>query len=154
MSEFIDGDGVVSKYADVRGVVRGAYDGTRVQAGRKEYGPSLTVLSDAPEADLNVIVARWRKTGKLPDVKPLAYGDVSEAGSYVDVVERLKRVSDEFMKLRPDIRAFFGNDAAVFADWVSDPANVEEGRAIGLYAPEEPAGSEGVVQVEPEVTPA
>lgn len=146
MSEYVDREGVVISWANARGLVRSAYDGSRVVRGRVVYGESRTSQAEAQEADLNWLVKRWMATGGLPEVKPLSFGDVSEAVSYVDVIDRLKLVSEMFMKLPANIREYFHNDAAVFADFVADPSNIEEGREIGLYAPEAaaaaPAGEE------------
>lgn len=131
-------DGVVqdrAAYPRGRKLIRSAYDGLRVRSffTVEEMGPSLTDESQAKGCDLNDIIRRYVAAGVMPEVQQGEFGDVSDVGSYQDLQVRLAEVRRVFMQLAPDMRERFRNDPSVFADFVADPSNVDEGIAIGLY---------------------
>lgn len=127
------------RYPEGSKLIRHLSDGLRVRVyfTPDEMGPSLTDDSQANALDLNEIVRRYRAAGVEPEVVPGEFGDVTEIGSYQDVQVRLAEVRAAFMSLKPELRERFRNDPAVFADFVGDPRNIEEGIAIGLYKPAE-----------------
>lgn len=105
--------------------------------------PSLAVQSEKEQADINVIVARALATGQAPQhVSGLLTGDLTEIPSDLQGMFALvDEARASFLSIRPDIRQKFGNDPVEFARFVSDPANLEECRKLGLAvpAPEAPA---------------
>lgn len=98
---------------------------------------SLARQSEKDDADINVIVRRFGLTGHLPVVeRPPLVGDFSEAVTDYGTALRLIRAADSsFMQLSADVRARFDHDPAKFVDFVSDPANLEECRKMGLAEP-------------------
>lgn len=131
-----------SDFPPGRKLIRHANDGLRVRVffTPEEMGPSLTDDSQASALDLNEIIRRYRAAGVEPELEVGEFGDVTDIGSFQDVQVRLSEVRRVFMSLRPEVRERFRNDPAVFADFVGDPANIEEGIALGLYKPEEAKG--------------
>jgi len=107
--------------------------------------PSLTDQSQAADADINTIMARYEKTGTLPDYgqSPM-YGDFSDMPTFMEAQEVLRRGSEAFAALPSRVRAEFDNDPAQFVAFASDPGNVDQMRIWGLAKPLD----------EPEVTPA
>lgn len=83
---------------------------------------SLTRQSEAKDCDINVIVARFEKTGQLPLFEEGFYADVSEVGDYRSALEKVEMAERAFMALPAKIREEYGNDPAVFLDaLVTDP---------------------------------
>ena len=119
-----------------------------------KWDKSLTKQSEAKATDINVIMARYEKTGVIPVSKRQAFfADVSTVADYRSVIERVRAVSEYFMEQPAELRAEFENDPAVFLDFISDPQNVGELRELGLLEEEgeappveevAPAPAEGV----------
>jgi len=148
---FADKDGVVIPFSKIPiGTVRRPYDGTRVFVNPEwDPGISETVQGDAPQADINLIVKRYHMGEPLPQIENGQFMDVSEIGSYEDVQSKIAEMQALFMSYPAEIRARFLNSAAKFADFVVDPANVDEGRQLGLFAPEPPPVVEPVPAAKP-----
>ncbi len=118
------------------------------------FDKSRTRQSEAKDADINNIVARYDRTGVLPTIgREGFYADVSQVGDYRDALERVRVADEAFMQLPAKVRAKFDNDAAQFLDWTSDPGNREEMRELGLIeadpADEPPAVVTPAAVVEP-----
>lgn len=98
----------------------------------------MTQQGDASEADINVIVGRFLKTGQLPQVQsqPL-YGDFTNADDFRSMQDKLKAANDAFSEIPAKIRSRFNNDPAEFIEFASNKDNLPELRKLGL-APEEP----------------
>ena len=95
--------------------------------------PSLTVQSDSVDADINVIVARFGITGKMPEnVRLPQYGDFDGVTSYLDAMLVMERADKEFMSLPAEVRAKFDNDPSVFHDIAANPENIDYLRELGL----------------------
>lgn len=107
--------------------------------------PVLTRQSEKESADINVIMRRYIKTGLLPPGfnAESVFADVSEVGTYRDVVERVEHANREFMKLPSAIRKRFGHSPGEFLEFVSDPANRPELEQLGLVRKVEPAPAGG-----------
>lgn len=86
----------------------------------KSDKPSMTDPSLAPELDINNIVARYKKTGQLPqellNTEQLQYVDVSGAIDYNDAMIKTKRAEQHFLTLPSEIRQLLKNN----------PQNLEE----------------------------
>ena len=111
--------------------------------------PSMTEQCHKDDCDLNKIIARFNRTGDIGILENLSsrqgfYADVtSQAGSFVELQNKIAQGKSLFANLPSDVRAMFGNDAAAFWDFVSDPANAEECIKLGLIEkPLETAGSD------------
>lgn len=102
-------------------------------------GPSLTRQEFAEECDINVLMARYEKTGAIPPMNAAEpqYLDVADfAGidlmTAMDVLERADR---SFMSLPARTRAEFDNDPMKFVAFCEDAKNLDKLREWGLAAP-------------------
>lgn len=108
--------------------------------------PSLTVQSQAREADINFIVEQFGLTGKMPEnLRAPNYGDYSEVLDFRSAIHAVRAAEENFLKVPAAIRARFQNDPQQFLDFCSDQNNLGALREMGL-APSLPAV--------PEPTPA
>lgn len=107
------------------------------QFGLRCEDVSLTVQSDAVDADINTIVRRFGITGKLPTELPFVTNvDLSDApNTFSGALEILEAAREQFMAMPADVRARFDNEPGLFMDFVSDPANLDEMRKLGLAVP-------------------
>jgi phage internal scaffolding protein len=104
-----------------------ASDETAVLPG----GPSLTVQSQSEDADLNVMLKRFGVTGKMPEVVRLPqYGDFSNVRDYQSAMNAIIEAEDNFLELTPEVRARFENNPQKLLDFVENPANLAELKAI------------------------
>lgn len=79
--------------------------------------PSMTRQSEADACDINKILARYdvRMMEEL-EALPLRFSDVSDVGSFRDVLDRTAEAEAYFSRLSAGVRAAFGNDVARFVD--------------------------------------
>lgn len=99
--------------------------------------PSRTKQSFRDECDINNILRQFNVTGQLPvgSVQP-QYGDFSGITDYQSALNAVMAAQDSFLELPAKVRAKFDNDPAVFLDFVSDEANKDELKALGLLRQE------------------
>jgi len=97
-----------------------------------------TVQSGKDDADIRVIVKRWRKTGELPVVSrrvPLS-GDFTEVSDFRTAVHAVMQAEAAFAGLSADVRKRFGNDPQNYLEFCSDPKNIPEMKKMGLAVPD------------------
>lgn len=103
---------------------------------------SLTVQSQAEDADINVIVARFMSGAPLPVVAmPPMVGDFTNVPDLRGAMDILNAAQDSFMELPAQVRSRFENDASKFVDFVyssDSPEHLAELRRMGLAVPEKP----------------
>jgi len=123
----------------------------RTKKDAKYFGKSQTRQSEAKYADINVIMAKYQKTGVLPPATRSGFfADVSSVGDYRDALNRVEAANDYFLHLPPDVRLKFKNDPAEFLDFVSDASNLAELEEMGIIA----KSDEDVPNVAPQEEPA
>lgn len=133
------------------------YKTNGVDARHFNVGPSLTRQEFAEECDINVIMARYEKTGMLPanNVEPQYVDFTQMPGNLMDTMRFFDEAQASFMQLPATVRREFDNDAAAFVDYAADPANLDQMRAWGLAPkPAEPAVAAPPAGSEPPVSPA
>lgn len=115
-----------------------------------------TKQSFKDECDINLIMARYMKTGVLDFVTKHApqYRDVTGL-DYQAAMQQVAKAQSMFMDLPSAIRSRFENNPALFLDFVQDPANEAEMHQLGLlrpdYVPKRPdAPAPSVAQPQPE----
>lgn len=137
-------DGEVMPYEEMpKDFVRRNGDGSRVYVNPEfDVGESMTNQSEAPQADINWIVRRYHNGEALPVIDGGQFIDVSEIESYEQVVDRIAEFSNVFSQFPAEVRERFKNRAELFADFVVDPANFDEGVRLGIFKAAEvpPAG--------------
>lgn len=100
--------------------------------------PTLTKVADAPSCDINKIMARYERDGIIQHVNRYAgrYEDVSGLVSFQEAQDIVRRGVTAFESLPASIRARFENSPEQFLEFVSNPANKEEMRKMGLLKAE------------------
>jgi len=115
-------------------IVRNAYErGGRVYAPFEKNGKTKTKQSMRDECDINMIMARYMKTGAIDHVN--RHGPQYGFASSLDFSESMRLVKDAqqmFDDLPSPIRTKFQNDPGQFLDFVQDDANASEMAEMGL----------------------
>lgn len=106
----------------------------RYRVGLDTGEETMTEQQFKDECDVNTILKQFVSTGFIPNLnmKEGVYMDVSEIGDYRDAIERVRQTNSFFMELPSSLREQFKNDAAIFLDYVMDPANEESLEQMGL----------------------
>lgn len=142
---------------DLRGnevVLMGPHD--RLEVLTDVSGESMTKQSFKDECDINVIMARYERSGQLPlsdDVRA-EFGDFSDSLSFHEASNRIIAAQDAFMRVPAHIRAEFGNDPGRFLEFAIDPKNLDRMVELGLAVKRPPAKSEVVSTTETVAEPA
>lgn len=93
-----------------------------------------TLQSQAKNCDINLLLARWEKTGTFTHVASQmpTYGDFSNATDYLGAVLQVKEVQRLFHQYPAEIRARFENDPQKLLSFMEDPENHKEAMELGL----------------------
>lgn len=112
--------------------VRDAFD--RKSSSIAFSGPGRTKQSFKNECDINVIMAKYVKTGLLDHFQAHKgnYGDFIVAGDYQSHLNAILEADRMFMTLPADIRKKFDNDAAKFLAFAQDESNADAMVEMGL----------------------
>lgn len=104
-------------------------------------GVSRTKQSHTAETDINTIVARYTATGNFTHINRNTpkYGDFSKVGDYQQALDAVLEAQYDFDELPAVIRKRMDNDPGKLIEFLADPANLEEGRKLGLFEPEKPS---------------
>lgn len=101
------------------------------------YGDSRTKQSFVKECDVNNIMSHWASTGTVSHINNAApsYGDFSPDVNYQESLDALHSANTAFLNLPSATRARFGNNPALFIDFIGDPDNQDEAVKLGLAKP-------------------
>lgn len=101
--------------------------------------PGRTKQQFKAECDINNIVSRFLKTGVMDFVNKHQpqYGDVTGL-DFRGALDIVARAEEMFRAMPARQRARFENEPAQFLDFIQNPANAEEARALGLLKPVAP----------------
>lgn len=125
-------------------VARSAFDSPYVPpyadapgGGIGKFDKSQTRQADTDGTDINKIMAKYEKTGTLPDliVREPRYGDFSDAVDYQEALNLVIFSQHQFANLDAPIRNRFENDPAKFLEFVNDENNRDEIIDLGLAKP-------------------
>jgi phage internal scaffolding protein len=97
--------------------------------------PSLALQSMADECDINHIMRRFELTGELPfntNTRPASYGDFTQLTDYQSSLNLVIQAEEAFMSLPAVVRDRFNNGPSRLIDFVSNDANYEEAKRLGL----------------------
>lgn len=141
-----------------------AYDFYKTNGGDHRVfttGPSMTRQEFADEADINVLMQRFERTGVMPslDGSPPVYVDFTQMPpDLMHTMDMLNNAEQAFMQLPAKVRKEFDNSPYAFVDFASDPANLEQMRAWGLAEkaslPDAPREAPGAPAAQPAAVPA
>ncbi len=118
-------------------IIRSAYNGRRNRSSIKFIEPSKTKQSFKDECNINTIMARYLKTGRIENLNQAiphyGYASANDLRESLEIVQK----GDELFGLIPaDIRAKFSNNPAAFLEFVQDEANLPEMASMGLLSEE------------------
>lgn len=106
------------------------------------HGESLTVQSMSEDADINVLMRRFKVTGQLPDLGFLgSYGDFTEVTDFRSALHAVQEASNQFMTLPAELRSEFQNDPQKLMTAISNGTALEAFRRHGLINPPLPTAS-------------
>jgi len=99
--------------------------------------PGRTKQSFRDEADINVLMKRYEKTGRLVDPyvvgrRQAVFGDFGDGLDFMDAHQRVQDARKAFQTLPARVRDRFGNDPAELLMFLADPANAAEAVELGL----------------------
>lgn len=95
--------------------------------------PSLTQQQFSEDADINVMLERFKVTGQMPQgVHMPSYGDFTGVTDYRTAVDAVMRASNSFMDLPANVRSRFDNDPQKLLEFVSNEKNRDEAIRLGL----------------------
>lgn len=133
----------------------------RKRVYHRKSGPTRTKQSEAPATDINRIMDKYVKTGKVPGAGEIySYGDFSGAVDFHTAMNRVRQAEEQFMDLPAHVRKHCDNDPGKFLDLVMDSAGRAELESLGLvsdFAPPgapEPEPGNSAPQEGPGATPA
>lgn len=87
------------------------------------------------ECDVNLLMARYMKTGILGDglePPPPRYMDVSDSMDFQDAMNFVAEATGQFYELPATLRARFNNNPGELLSFLDNPYNLQEGIALGL----------------------
>lgn len=87
----------------------------------------------AEESDINVIMARFGKTGVLPENFAMpASGDFTGLSDFKTAMDMVVAAQQEFLKVPAEIRKRFANDPQLLMEFLEDGSNRDEAVKLGL----------------------
>ena len=96
-------------------------------------GESRTKQSFKKECDINVIMAKYQKTGAITHFNKHQqnYG-MADGQTFQEAMNLVCEAQEMFNELPSSIRSRFGNDPAAFLDFVQNEENADEMARMGL----------------------
>nr|QJB19160.1 MAG: internal scaffolding protein [Microvirus sp.] len=124
------------------------------KTGEIKQKKGRTKQADKDSCDINFILARYQKTGMLPDMIQAEpkYGDFSDVPSFQEACEIVSLAQEQFEALDAKVRQRFNHDPKEMLAFVADKANEKEMVELGLALPK-PAQSPTVGAVGVAVAP-
>ena len=85
-----------------------------------------------------MLFKRYEKTGQLPNLilRDGSYGDFSDAPTLEEAFQIVRKAEEQFSNLDAPIRNRFENNPVKFAEFVTNPDNIDEVERLGLLKPE------------------
>lgn len=122
----------------------------RIQVLAEVGTRSRTKQANKAETDINLMVARYKKTGMFTNINPKEpkYGDFSEAVSLEDAFNRVQQATKEFMALPAQVRAMAQNDPVTLLEMLADEGAVQALKAAGLPIKDTPPEGENPTPID------
>lgn len=103
-----------------------------IRSGLKCSDESRTVQSDAQDADINVIVARFGLTNMIPqNVRMPMEADFIDVTDFHTAMQAMRAAQESFEAMPANVRERFGNDPAAFVDFCLEE---DDGKLVNLEA--------------------
>lgn len=132
---------------------------------KKIVGESMTKQSMHDESNINMIMARYEKSGLIEHTANYGaqYANMPNLNDFHEAMNLVTDAQQMFQELPAEMRSEFRNDPGEFLDFVTNPDNMDEMVEMGLanagVAVKEPPSTSGgdpppVTQDPPEAAPA
>ena len=111
------------------------YDVTEVSdaTGLSCGEPSKTVQDGRDDADINVIMERYARTGQFkPPVNMPQYGDFTAVSDFQSALNMVMAAESGFLELPAKVRARFHNNPADLLEFLAVDSNREEAIDLGI----------------------
>lgn len=94
----------------------------------------VTEQSHKKFCDVNHILTQYDKTGLLVHMNRATahYGDFTQVNEYRESLELVMAAQEAFAELPSGVRKRFENDPGQFMEFITNPANIDEARDMGL----------------------
>lgn len=104
------------------------------------HEPSRTDQSQKDDCDVNLIIAKYRKTGQLAHLNQFQgqYADTTEFSDLQSALHTTMKAQDAFDSLPAHIRRHFDNSPVEMFNFLQDPKNDDEAIRLGLKKPRKP----------------
>lgn len=114
-------------------------------------GEGKTKQSQKDQCDINKIMSKYNRTGKLPDMikKNAAYGDFSKPLDYQESLNTVIKAQESFAALPSAVRKKFNNDPQEMLAYVDDPKNIDSLVDMGLAVKKEESNPGPKVKIPP-----
>lgn len=101
--------------------VRLESDMSALDASASPENPDMAQQQFKDDADINIIVDRFTRTGEVPQFSARAsFGDFLDyPSSFREALDQINEAQASFMDLPSDVRSRFDNDPAKFLDFVA-----------------------------------
>nr|UXQ88033.1 MAG: internal scaffolding protein [Microvirus sp.] len=121
----------------------------------KVSAPSLTKQSFKDETNINNIMGQYSQTGQMPALNPVnpTYG-YAPSYDFREALEIVENMTSNFDELPSQIRKKFGHNPVAFLEYMENPANEAEARALGLLPKTEAQASTDAQDVKNRATEA
>jgi phage internal scaffolding protein len=118
-----------------------------------DTGPGLTEQCHKDKCDVNNILAKYQRTGVLEHANQHQgkYDNFIAVTDYHDSLNKILEAEQMFSSLPSSLRKEFNNNPADFLSFVSDDANADRMRELGLL-PDRPASGSEAPQSDPEAS--
>lgn len=95
--------------------------------------PSMTKQSHKDECDINMLMAKYQKTGLVTHINNHQphYGDYDPV-DFTEAMQTIAEGSSMFQELPSQARKYFDNDPAKFMEFVNNPDNAGKLEELGL----------------------
>lgn len=100
----------------------------------KSDKPTRTQGQFKDECDVNMIIAKYKKTGIITHLnnKTGVYADITELGNYQEALGKVIAAETAFNQLPSEIRSKFHNNPQELIEYLDNPKNTEESIKLGL----------------------
>ena len=123
----------------------------------QENEKTRTLQSEADACDINKIMERFDRTGKLPtlQVQPPRYGD-ARVVDFATAQAIVKEAKDQFNSLPATTRKHFGNDPQAFLEALNDQSedNAKNLLKLGILIPRKETPEEVLSRIAENTKPA
>ena len=118
---------------------------------------SKTRESEADSCDINKIMERFNRTGKLPTMQtqPAQYGD-SRTVDFQAAQNLIKEAKEQFLALPSKVRKAFGNEPQAFLEAIGDDSddNIANLKKLGIIVDKKPSLEDVISQIAINTAPA